>query len=161
MSFEYKVVPAPTRGRKARGVKTTADRFALALETTLNDLAAEGWEYQRTETLPAEERHGLAKRSTVEQNMLIFRRPVATEEAARPDPDISDKPSTDAPTPPAPQSRNTLSTMIEHEISAARAPRLPSAEAAQETPEAPAKAPTAPKAPDIYRDQPDQTGTDG
>ena len=32
MTFEYKVVPAPTRGRKIRGVKTPADRFARALE---------------------------------------------------------------------------------------------------------------------------------
>ena len=28
--FEFKVIPAPKRGEKARGVKTTEDRFALA-----------------------------------------------------------------------------------------------------------------------------------
>lgn len=75
MTFEYKVVPAPTRGMKAKGLKTQADRFAHALAALMNELAAEGWEYQRTDTLPAEERHGLTSRSTVFQNMLIFRRP--------------------------------------------------------------------------------------
>ncbi|HCQ65284.1 MAG TPA: DUF4177 domain-containing protein, partial [Rhodobacteraceae bacterium] len=79
MTFEYKVVPAPTRGRKARGVKTPADRFARALEDAINDLAADGWEYLRTDTLPAEQRQGLTGRTTVYQNMLVFRRAVETE----------------------------------------------------------------------------------
>lgn len=74
MGFEYKVVPAPTRGKKAKGAKTGADRFALALAEVMNTLAAEGWDYLRTDTLPAEERHGLTGRSTVFQNMLVFRR---------------------------------------------------------------------------------------
>ncbi len=151
MSYEYKVVPAPTRGRKARGVKTPADRFALALETAINALAAEGWEFQRSETLPAEERHGLAKRTTVDQNMLVFRRPVAAEETTRPEPEVRVK--TPAPSEPAAHpGHNTLDRMIEHEIAAARAPRLPSAGEAQEPPDAPIKAPGAHR---------DQTGTTG
>ena len=36
--YEYKVVPAPLRGEKARGAKTTPDRFALALTMLMNDL---------------------------------------------------------------------------------------------------------------------------
>ena len=40
--FEYKVVPAPRRGEKARGVKTSEDRFALALATLMNALGREG-----------------------------------------------------------------------------------------------------------------------
>ena len=84
MTFEYKVVPAPTRGRKAKGVKTPADRFARALEDTINELAAEGWEYQRTDTLPAEERAGLTSKVTVYHNLLVFRRPVnASAEAGK------------------------------------------------------------------------------
>jgi hypothetical protein len=85
MTFEYKVVPAPTRGKKARGLKTPADRFANALGAVINEMAAEGWEYQRTDTLPAEERHGLTGRSTVFQNMLIFRRTVEAAREAEPD----------------------------------------------------------------------------
>ncbi|WP_373635325.1 DUF4177 domain-containing protein [Yoonia sp. SS1-5] len=74
MSYEYKVVPAPTRGLKAKGVKTPEDRFAHALATVMNELAADGWEYQRTDTLPAEQREGFMSKTTVFQNMLVFRR---------------------------------------------------------------------------------------
>ena len=74
MSFEYKVVPAPVRGLKAKGVKTPEDRFAHALETEMNTLAADGWEYLRADTLPCEQRDGLMSKTTVFQNVLIFRR---------------------------------------------------------------------------------------
>ncbi len=82
MSYEYKVVPAPTRGLKAKGVKTAEDRFANALETTMNDLAADGWEYQRTDTLPCEQREGLMSKTTVYQNMLVFRRALPKAQTA-------------------------------------------------------------------------------
>lgn len=72
--FEYKVVPAPMRGLKARGVKGTPARFANAFQTVMNDLGVEGWEYQRTDTLPVEERQGLTGKTTTFQNMLVFRR---------------------------------------------------------------------------------------
>ena len=73
-AFEYKAIPAPHRGKKARGVKTTEDRFALALTDMLNEMAAEGWDYVRAETLPCDERRGLTGTVTTEQNVLIFRR---------------------------------------------------------------------------------------
>lgn len=72
--FEYKVVPAPKRGLKAKGIKGSEARFANALQTVMNELGAEGWEYQRTDTLPLEERQGLTGKATSFQNMLIFRR---------------------------------------------------------------------------------------
>lgn len=72
--FEYKVVPAPMRGAKAKGVKGTPARFALALQNVMNEHGVEGWEYQRTDTLPAEERQGLTGKVTTFQNMLVFRR---------------------------------------------------------------------------------------
>ena len=78
-SYEYKIVPAPKTGLKAKGLKTAEDRFANALETTMNALGAQGWEYQRTDTLPCEERSGLTKRVTTFQNMLVFRRVIAAE----------------------------------------------------------------------------------
>lgn len=112
MRFEYKVVPAPTRGKKARGVKTAADRFAHALAEVMNELAAAGWEYLRTDTLPAEERHGLTGRTTVFQNMLVFRRPV--EEAVG---------SAEVP-------EETHNIFVEPKTETP-APKLPSAEAAQ------------------------------
>lgn len=72
--YDYKVVPAPERGLKARGVKSAEGRFAFALETCMNEMAAEGWEYQRAETLPSEERQGLSGKQVVYRNVLVFRR---------------------------------------------------------------------------------------
>ena len=77
LRFEYKVIPAPRRGEKARGVKTTEDRFALALTLLMNDLGAEGWEYVRADALPCEERVGLTGTKTTFQNVLVFRRVAA------------------------------------------------------------------------------------
>lgn len=75
--YEYKVIPAPRRGEKARGVKTTEDRFALALTGLMNSLGAEGWDYVRADTLPVDERTGLTGTKTSFQNMLVFRRELA------------------------------------------------------------------------------------
>ena len=59
MRYEYKVVPAPARGEKAKGVKAPEARFALTVEQVLNEMGADGWEFLRAETLPSEERQGL------------------------------------------------------------------------------------------------------
>lgn len=72
--FEYHVVPAPKRGEKARGVKTTEERFALALTNLMNQLGSEGWDYVRADALPCEERAGFTGTRTTFQNMLVFRR---------------------------------------------------------------------------------------
>lgn len=72
--FEYKVVPAPTKGRKARGVRRPEDKFALSVEEVMNEMASAGWEYQRSETLPHEERAGLTGTSTTFRSILVFRR---------------------------------------------------------------------------------------
>jgi len=77
--YEYKVIPAPRRGEKARGVKTTEERFALALTALMNELGAEGWDYVRADTLPVDERSGLTGTKTSFQNLLVFRRVVETE----------------------------------------------------------------------------------
>ncbi len=76
LHYEYRVVPAPRRGaRGASGsAKTTEDRFALALTDLMNAMGREGWEYQRTDTLPVDERSGLTGTKTTYQNMLVFRR---------------------------------------------------------------------------------------
>lgn len=73
-AYEYKVVPAPVRGEKERGLKTGVERFAHALSVLMNELGCEGWEYWRAETLPAEERTGLTSKTTVFHNLLVFRR---------------------------------------------------------------------------------------
>ncbi|MFN3274331.1 MAG: DUF4177 domain-containing protein [Paracoccus sp. (in: a-proteobacteria)] len=84
MGYEYHAIPAPMRGEKARDAKTPTDRYALALTTELNRMAAGGWEYLRADVLPSEERSGLTGRTTLYHNLLIFRRPVVV--AAAPEP---------------------------------------------------------------------------
>lgn len=76
-TFEYKVVPAPNRTKRVKGVKGTAGRFAAVLTETMNEQAAEGWEYLRSDSMPVEEKPGLLK-SRVEtyQTVLVFRRAV-------------------------------------------------------------------------------------
>ena len=77
--YEYKVVPTPTKGVKAKGVKTPEARFALGVEQAINALAAEGWEYQRADVLPSEERVGLTGSETHWRTLLVFRRALATD----------------------------------------------------------------------------------
>ncbi|WP_299403967.1 DUF4177 domain-containing protein [uncultured Roseobacter sp.] len=75
--YEYRVITAPNRGVKAKGIKTPEDRFSHALEEVMNQMAAEGWEYQRAETLPSVERSGLTSSTTSWRNVLVFRKQVA------------------------------------------------------------------------------------
>ena len=74
--WEYKVVPAPTKGRKGKGVKGAEGRFAFARESLMNEMAAEGWAFQRAETLPSVERAGLTGTTTEWRNVMVFRRAV-------------------------------------------------------------------------------------
>lgn len=73
-SYEYRVVPAPRVAAKEKGAKTTDARFAATLTRLMNDLGADGWEYQRAETLPCDERRGLTGKVETTQHVLVFRR---------------------------------------------------------------------------------------
>ena len=72
--YEYKVVAAPARGLKGKGVKGAEARFSHALQELMNGLAGYDWEYQRAETLPSMERSGLTGSTTEWRNVLVFRR---------------------------------------------------------------------------------------
>lgn len=72
--YEYRVVAAPARGVKAKGIKSAEARFSHALEQMMNAMASEGWEYQRAETLPSTERSGLTSTTKTWRNVLVFRR---------------------------------------------------------------------------------------
>lgn len=98
--YEYKVVPAPAKGVRARGVKGTEARFAHALTTLMNEMARDGWEYLRADTLPCEERQGLTGKSTSFQNMLVFRR-AAEDRPALAEP-VAAAPQARAPRPQTP-----------------------------------------------------------
>ena len=82
--YEYKVIPAPKKGQRAKGAKGSDGRFANALQTLMNVQAADGWQYLRADTLPCEERSGLTGRATVFQNVLVFSRDVAEPEMTAP-----------------------------------------------------------------------------
>jgi hypothetical protein len=80
--YEYKVVPAPVKTERPKGIKGTRERFAHTLMTLMNEMGREGWEYLRADSLPCEERQGLTGKTTTFQNMLIFRRVIGAEEAS-------------------------------------------------------------------------------
>jgi hypothetical protein len=94
--YEYKVVPAPEKSPKVRGLKGPA-KFAHALQTLMNELGQDGWEYYRAESLPDEERKGLTGRVEVTRNVLVFRRELYFEEEALEDASPSE--ALDAPPP--------------------------------------------------------------
>ncbi|MBM9594627.1 DUF4177 domain-containing protein [Roseitranquillus sediminis] len=73
MRSEYKVVPAPHRHRRIKGVKGVESRFAMTVEELINENATEGWEYVRADRLPCEHRSWLRRR-VEEHTLLIFRR---------------------------------------------------------------------------------------
>ena len=85
-TYEYKVIPAPRRGEKVRGARSVPERFAHALTHAMNDMARDGWEYLRADTLPCDERVGLTGTATHFQNMLVFRRAMALPAARQPEP---------------------------------------------------------------------------
>ncbi len=117
--YQYRVIPAPTKGKKAKGVKTAEDRFAFAMTELLNEMAAEGWEFQRAETLPSEERKGLTGKTSTFRNLLVFRRTRQWD-------DLGDDITEDAqPATPA--------LTVDEPLTAA--PSLPSAREANEVPE--------------------------
>ncbi len=76
MEYEYRVVPAPRRLRKIKGVNSTPELFAATLTDAINAEARQGWEYVRAESLAAEGPSGWLRRgAVVEATMMIFRRP--------------------------------------------------------------------------------------
>ncbi len=120
--FEYEAIPAPRKGKKARGIKTGEDRFAHAMTELLNDMAADGWEYLRADTLPCEERSGFTGRTTVYQNVLVFRRALVLDDAV----DAASENTQDEPVHRAPSIAMPAADAGE----AHKAPSLPSADEA-------------------------------
>jgi hypothetical protein len=124
-AYEYRVVPAPSRGVKVKGAKTTEARFAHALSELMNALADEGWEYQRADTLPCEERVGLTGRRTRHHSMLVFRRALpGTAQAADRTADVPvapiAEPAAVAAASPAPRLAHSAPQAVEPEPEARR-----------------------------------------
>ncbi len=77
MTFEYKTVGAPEKGKRKRGRRSQSDRVAAAFEEILQAEAVDGWEYLRTDLLPVIERSGWFGRGhEVHRAVMVFRRPL-------------------------------------------------------------------------------------
>jgi hypothetical protein len=73
--FDYKVVPAPRRAKRVKGVRAGEELFALTLTDAINEQARQGWEYVRAESLPSETPAGWFRRAVAcDQTVLVFRR---------------------------------------------------------------------------------------
>lgn len=79
--YEYKLVPAPVRAVRHKGLKAAAN-FAATLEDVLNEMAAEGWVYLRADILPEEVRSGIASKATTYRTLLVFQRPRVADASA-------------------------------------------------------------------------------
>ena len=137
MRFEYKIVPAPSKSLQNKGLKSAEDRFAYTLEELLNELAAEGWEYQRAETLPSLERAGLTSTTTEWRNVLVFRRSAMA---------TTQQDDTEHLPPPAASATPALAAAIEGDDTALQADAPASITPDEETPaqDAPTKVATPP-----------------
>ncbi len=80
--IEYRVIPAPRRMRKVRGVAGATELFAHTLSEAINDQAAQGWEFLRSEAMMIEEPRGWFRAGAVaEHTVLVFRRTRRAEAA--------------------------------------------------------------------------------
>ncbi|WP_370401840.1 DUF4177 domain-containing protein [Sulfitobacter sp. JB4-11] len=144
-SYEYKIVPAPTKGLKAKGVKGPEARFAHTLEDRMNEMAAEGWEYQRAETLPSVERSGLTSTTTEWRNVLVFRR-LRDSAAEAFTPELL--PAPDAATPETPQNGSAAPAKKDPPVTAVPKPAAADRKEPSVEPAAKADTPAAPSVAD-------------
>lgn len=117
--FEYKVIPAPDRADRVKGMKRPEDRFAHRVECVLNDMAAAGWSFLRTESLPAEERRLLRSEQRT-HTLLVFYREAGDEAGQHPAP-VAD-PGHEAPSL---QAAPSLGAASRHDAGPASRPEPP------------------------------------
>lgn len=75
-THEYVAIPAPRKAVSARGLKGVPAKFANAISNMMNEMAAEGWRYERTDTLPCDERQGLTGKTVKYHALMIFSRSI-------------------------------------------------------------------------------------
>ena len=113
MTFEYKTVGAPEKGKRKRGARSPSDRVAAAFEEILQAEAVDGWEYLRTDLLPVIERAGwFGQGHEAHRAVMVFRRKIEATPAARAQHEPDDDPvlqlaskSTLRSVPPEPEVR--------------------------------------------------------
>lgn len=72
--YEFLVLPAPIKGERAEGLRTDADRMAGTLTTLFNDMALDGWDYVRADTVPNESSKDPTGTAPKTMTLLVFRR---------------------------------------------------------------------------------------
>ncbi len=139
--FDYKVVPAPHRAKKVRGISGADDLFALTLTDAINEVARQGWEYVRAETMTAEAPGGFLRRATAsERTMLVFRRPreqLSPRLAAVPEEAPEDLPPLEPPAPSAALSRRPIEDRVQGAARRREPPVLPEPDADRPAPASP------------------------
>lgn len=85
--FEYRAVPAPLRAARKRDLAHGDDAYCAALADILNELADDGWEYLRSDTLRVRT-GGLFSRRVEDRSLLICRREVKPLYDASPQPEL-------------------------------------------------------------------------
>lgn len=71
--YEYRAIPCPEKPLRQRDLPAGADPFCETLTAAINDLAGEGWDYIRAETIEVRTRRFLKSRKE-ERTFLVFRR---------------------------------------------------------------------------------------
>jgi hypothetical protein len=100
--YDYKVIPAPKKVKRVKGVSGAEELFALTLTDSINEVARQGWEYVRAEHLPSEAPRGWLRAAvTGDQAVLVFRRP--RESLAPRLASVRTDPAADVALPPEPE----------------------------------------------------------
>ncbi|MCY4207315.1 MAG: hypothetical protein OXD29_05105 [Roseovarius sp.] len=78
--FEYKIIPASVNRGKAKLLKGGAEKVAVKLESEINKLGLNGWEYYRTETYPIQKSRWFSPPKIDHISILVFRREIKRAE---------------------------------------------------------------------------------
>lgn len=71
--YEYRAIPCPEKALSQRDLPRGADPFCETLAAAINDLAGDGWDYIRAETIEVRTRR-LFRRRPEQRTFLVFRR---------------------------------------------------------------------------------------
>lgn len=77
--FEYKVIRATQDSSRFTGLSRANEDFASVLTQSLNEGAAQGWEFLRKEAMREPGRFGLFRRRGRRHDYLVYRRKLRTE----------------------------------------------------------------------------------
>ncbi len=81
MRYEYLALPAPQQTKPSKVKKPAVERLAAAVTDMINEMADDGWEYMRTETLTVEDKPSRFSKAVERiETVMIFRREWGVEE---------------------------------------------------------------------------------